>query len=132
MVMKKASGGDSPLRQGAGKSFWTLPISHRWWRRLEVCFREKSSGLRVFSLRGLNRRKGDVRGWTRRSHPLVARPRGGLRHHRVWLAPGLYSALLWTSSSCQVIKDFSFCFIQFRKYFLCNFFKTEKQQKTGN
>jgi hypothetical protein len=26
MVMKKTSGGDSPLRQGAGKSFWTLPI----------------------------------------------------------------------------------------------------------
>jgi hypothetical protein len=29
MVMKKASGEDSPLRQGAGKSFWTLPISGR-------------------------------------------------------------------------------------------------------
>jgi hypothetical protein len=26
MAMKKASGGDSPLRQGAEKSFWTLPI----------------------------------------------------------------------------------------------------------
>ena len=26
MAMKKTSGGDSPLRQGAGKSFWTLPI----------------------------------------------------------------------------------------------------------
>jgi hypothetical protein len=27
MTMKKTSGGgDSPLRQGAGKSFWTLPI----------------------------------------------------------------------------------------------------------
>jgi hypothetical protein len=26
MVMKKASGDDSPLRQGTGKSFWTLPI----------------------------------------------------------------------------------------------------------
>jgi hypothetical protein len=25
MVMKKASGDDSPLRQGAGKSFRTLP-----------------------------------------------------------------------------------------------------------
>jgi hypothetical protein len=25
MVMKKASGSDSPLRKGAGKSFWTLP-----------------------------------------------------------------------------------------------------------
>jgi hypothetical protein len=28
MVMKKASGDDSPLRQGAGKSFWTLSISN--------------------------------------------------------------------------------------------------------
>jgi hypothetical protein len=26
MAIKKTSGGDSPLRQGAGKSFWTLPI----------------------------------------------------------------------------------------------------------
>jgi hypothetical protein len=26
MAMKKTSGGDSPLRQGARKSFWTLPI----------------------------------------------------------------------------------------------------------
>jgi hypothetical protein len=26
MAMKKTSCGDSPLRQGAGKSFWTLPI----------------------------------------------------------------------------------------------------------
>jgi hypothetical protein len=29
MVMKKASGGDSPLWQGAAKSFWTLPISRQ-------------------------------------------------------------------------------------------------------
>jgi hypothetical protein len=26
MAMKKTSGGDSPLPQGARKSFWTLPI----------------------------------------------------------------------------------------------------------
>jgi hypothetical protein len=26
MAMKKTSGGDSPIRQGARKSFWTLPI----------------------------------------------------------------------------------------------------------
>jgi hypothetical protein len=25
MAMKKASGDDSPLQQGAGKSIWTLP-----------------------------------------------------------------------------------------------------------
>jgi hypothetical protein len=29
MVMKKASGGDSPLRLGVEKSFWTFPISRR-------------------------------------------------------------------------------------------------------
>jgi hypothetical protein len=40
MVIKKAYGGDSPLRQGAGKSFWTLPISHQRRRWLVVCFNE--------------------------------------------------------------------------------------------
>jgi hypothetical protein len=40
MVMKKAFGGDFTLRQAAGKSFWTLPISHRRQRRLAVCFEE--------------------------------------------------------------------------------------------
>jgi hypothetical protein len=44
MVMKKAFGGDSPLLQGARKSFWTLPISRRRWWRLVVHFLEKSSG----------------------------------------------------------------------------------------
>jgi hypothetical protein len=29
MAMKKTSGGDFPLQQGVGKSFWTLPISGR-------------------------------------------------------------------------------------------------------
>jgi hypothetical protein len=44
MVMKKASDGDSPLRQGVGKSFWTLPISRRRRRRLAVCFFGKEFG----------------------------------------------------------------------------------------
>jgi hypothetical protein len=132
MVMKKASGGDSPLRQGAKKSFWTLPISHRQRRWLVVCFLEKSSGLRVFSSRRIYRRKGDVKGWTRRSHPLVVQPSPGPHHHGVWLTSGPSPALLWTLSSCQVIRDFSFCFVQFREYFLCNFSETQKLQKTGN
>jgi hypothetical protein len=38
MAMKKTSGGDSPLRQGAEKSFWTLPILGRWRRRIAMCF----------------------------------------------------------------------------------------------
>jgi hypothetical protein len=132
MVMKKASGGDSPLQQGAEKSFWTLPISRRRRRWLAVCFLERVRVLRVFTIEGIYRRKGDVRRWTRWSHPLVAWPRGGPRHHRVWLPLGPPLALLWTPSSCQVIRNFSFYFVQFREYFLCNFSETQKQQKTGN
>jgi hypothetical protein len=37
MVMKKTFGDDSPLRQGARKSFWTLPISGRWRRWIAMC-----------------------------------------------------------------------------------------------
>jgi hypothetical protein len=52
MVMKKASGGDSSLRQGAGKSFWTVPISRRRRRRLAVGFVENLSGLLGFPVEG--------------------------------------------------------------------------------
>jgi hypothetical protein len=131
MVMKKAFGGDSHLRQGAGKSFWTLPISHQRRRRLAICFLEKCSGPRVFSTKGINRRKGNVRRWTRWSHHLVAQPGGRPCHHLVWLPLGPPPALLWTPSSCQVIRNFSFCFVQFQEYFMCNFFETQKQQKIG-
>jgi hypothetical protein len=43
MVVEKASGRDSHLRQGAGKSSWILPISRQQRRRLAVCFEEKRS-----------------------------------------------------------------------------------------
>jgi hypothetical protein len=88
-------------------------------------------GLRVFSTKGIYRRKGNVRRWTRGPHHLVARPGGGLHHPMVRLPPGCSSSLLWTPSSCQVNRNFGFCFIQFREYFLCNFSETQKQQKTG-
>jgi hypothetical protein len=48
MAMKKASGDDSPLRQGAGKSFWTLPILGRRRRRLTVLFVDDGYLPRVF------------------------------------------------------------------------------------
>jgi hypothetical protein len=51
MAMKKTSGGDSPLRQGAGKSFWTIPISGQRWRRIAMCFWKIDRILR-FSHRG--------------------------------------------------------------------------------
>jgi hypothetical protein len=50
MAMKKVFGRDSPLHQGAGKSFWTLPNSGRRRRRLIVLFMDRCSGLRIFSM----------------------------------------------------------------------------------
>jgi hypothetical protein len=43
MVVEKASSRDSPLRQGARKSSWILPISQRRRRWLAVYFEEKRS-----------------------------------------------------------------------------------------
>jgi hypothetical protein len=52
MAMKKTSGGDSPLRQGAGKSFWTLPISARRRQRIAM-YSGKVIGYLGFSRRGV-------------------------------------------------------------------------------
>ena len=87
---------------------------------------------RVFPLKGIYRRKGDVRRWTRWSHHMVAWPGGGPRHPMVRLPLGPSPSLLWTPSSCQVNRNFGFCFVQLREYFLCSFSETQKQQKIGN
>jgi hypothetical protein len=73
MVMKKTSGGDSPLRHGAGKSFWTLPISGRWRRWITICFWKSDRVFRFFPLGGLYRRRGSVRGGPRGPHHRGAR-----------------------------------------------------------
>jgi hypothetical protein len=80
MVMKKASGGDFPLRQGAGKSFWTLPISRRRWRRLAVCFVEKLIGHLGFSRRGEYIGGRAALGGGPGAHTRPRRPGGGPRH----------------------------------------------------
>jgi hypothetical protein len=81
---------------------------------------------RVFLSKGIYRRKGDVRGWTRGPYHQVARPGGGPCHPMVRLPSGLPPSLLWTPSSCQVNRNFGFRFIQFREYFPCNFSETQK------
>jgi hypothetical protein len=53
MAMKKTSGGDSPLWQGAGKSFWTLPISGRRRRRRIAMYSGKVIGSLGFSCWGV-------------------------------------------------------------------------------
>jgi hypothetical protein len=69
MAMKKTSNGDSPLRQGAGKSFWTLPISGRRRRRITMCFWKVDRVFRFFLSGGIYRRKGGIRRWAKWPYP---------------------------------------------------------------
>jgi hypothetical protein len=82
--------------------------------------------LRVFPSSGIYRRKGGVRRWARWPHHLVARPGAGLRHPMVWAAPSPPPSQLWTSSCFGKNRNFGFCFVQFREYFLCSFSETQK------
>ena len=68
MAMKKASGGDSPLREGAGKSFWTLPIFGSTAAADRDVFWKSDRVLRFFPSGGTYRRRGVVRGGTRWPH----------------------------------------------------------------
>jgi hypothetical protein len=87
MAMKKTSGGDSPLRQDAGKSFWTLPIFGSTAAADRDVFWKSDRALRFFPSGGLYRRRGDVRGGARLPHTMVAQPGAGPRHLGMW-APG--------------------------------------------
>jgi hypothetical protein len=62
MAMKKTSGGDSPLWQGAEKSFWTLPIFGSMAVADRDVFWRSDRVFRFFPSGGLYRRRGSVRG----------------------------------------------------------------------
>jgi hypothetical protein len=82
MAMKKTSSGDSPLRQGAGKSFWTLPIFGSTVAADRDVFWKSDRAFRFFSSGGLYRRRGGVRGGP------------GWPHHQ-GRGPALSRAALW-------------------------------------
>jgi hypothetical protein len=95
-------------------------------------FLKNTDWFRVFTLETFYRRKGDVRGHPEAPHQVVARPGGHPCHPMVCQPPGPSPALLRTSSHVGKNRRFGLHFIQFREYFLCNFSKTQKLQKTGN
>jgi hypothetical protein len=68
MAMKKTSGGDSPLQQGAGKSFWTLLIFGSTAAADHDVFWKSDGVFRFFTSGGLYRRRGIVRSGPRWSH----------------------------------------------------------------
>jgi hypothetical protein len=82
MAMKKTSGGDSPLWQGAGKSFWTLPIFGPMAAADRDVFWKSDKVFRFFPSGGLYRRRAvsevDQGAHTTRGH-----------------GPALFRAILW-------------------------------------
>jgi hypothetical protein len=93
---------------------------------------KRDLSFRSFLSRGTYRRKGIVRGGASWPHHGAARPGAGPCPPVVSLAPGPPPSHLRSSWSFGKNRRFGFCFVQFWEYFLCNFSKTEKQQKTGN
>jgi hypothetical protein len=127
----QSSGDDSPLWQGAKKSFWTLPISGRRRRRITMYSRKVIEPLGFSRRGGLYRRRGNVR-----SGPGGAHNRGhgpALGRAPWWCGPPLAPLrLLFGSLEASVnIWTSGFCFVQFREYFLCNFFETQNSRKQG-
>jgi hypothetical protein len=61
---------------------------------------ESVRALRVFSTKGIYRRKGNVRGGPRGPNHRPARPGGRLRHPMVRPPPSSPPSLLWTLSLC--------------------------------
>jgi hypothetical protein len=82
MVMKKTSGGDSSLRQGAGKSFWTLSIFGSTAVADRDVFWKSDRVFRFFPSGGLYRRGGSVRGGPGGPHHQGCGP--ALGHTALW------------------------------------------------
>jgi hypothetical protein len=104
-----------------------------WWRWRCVTLLGKTPNDLGFSRRWLYIGEG-------------AMSEGGQGPHTTgWRAVGVTRATRWCGCPLAPLRlffglclvsgenrNFGLCFIQFREYFLCNFSKTQKQQKTGN
>jgi hypothetical protein len=95
------SGGNSPSRQGVRIETSVPRTSSSMAAALRNFSWMETGRFRIFASERIYRRKGNVRGWTRGPHHLVARPEGGARHPMVCLPPGPPPSLLWTPSSCR-------------------------------
>jgi hypothetical protein len=92
MVVEKASGRVPRRAPGSSRSRFD-------GGGLKYVSRKSDLSSRFFPSRGIYKRKGSIRGWTRRSHHVVARPGAGSRHPMVSLAPGPPPSYLWSSRS---------------------------------
>jgi hypothetical protein len=104
----------------------------RWRWRIAMCSRKVIRYL-GFSRRGVFVGEGASSGVGR---GIVTHRGHGQGPGRATLLCGALVAplhlLLGSLEASMNFWTFSFCFVQFRECFLCNFFETQKQQKTGN
>jgi hypothetical protein len=126
MVMKKAAGGDSPLRQGAGRASRPSQSHVDDGGGLQYVFWK-----RVWAL-GFSRWGEYVGG--------SAMSGGGPGVHTTWwCGQGVARATLWSGYPLAPLRlcfglrlvlgknrNFSFCFVQFWEYLLCNFYWNTK------
>jgi hypothetical protein len=123
--MKMAPGAIPHLGRVPEQRLLSPKIGLRWRRRCETFH-----GLMPIYL-GFSRRRDYIGGRAmseggRGAHTTYRCGQRGEHHQVAWLPPGPPSSLLWTTSSFQVNRNFGFCFVQFREYFLCNFSETQK------
>jgi hypothetical protein len=131
MAIKKTSGGDSPLRQGARKSFWTLPILGRRRRRITM-YSGKVIGSLGFSCRGVFIGEGASSEVDRGAH--THRGRDLALGRAALLCGPLVAPLHLIFGSLEASVNFwmfDFCFVQFQEYFLCDFSETQNSRKQG-
>jgi hypothetical protein len=77
MVVNKASGRDSPLRQGAKRAPGSSRSCDDDGGGLQYVSRKSDPSFRFFPSRGIYRQKGGVRRWTSWSHPWLRGPGAG-------------------------------------------------------
>src|SRR4051812_33271126 len=78
------------------------------------------------------RRRGDARGSRSRPDDTQARSGLGPRLGHVWAPRGHSETPLLAPGVFWYIRDFGFCLVQFREYFICMFSEIQKQQKNRN
>jgi hypothetical protein len=106
MAMKKTSSCDSPLRQSAGKSFWTLPIFGSTAAADRDVFWKSDRVFRFFLSGGLYRRRSSVRSGPGGPHHQGARASPRPRHPVVWPPSGSApSPLRCSGSSVKYLDD---------------------------
>jgi hypothetical protein len=106
-------------------------IHLRWWWRFRTLLGETLIFL-GFLRRRLNIGRGAMSEGTRGSHTTGWRAQGAPMPPGGVATPGPPPTLLWTPSYVGENRNFGLHFVQFREYFLCNFFKTQKYHKIGN